>query len=158
MSILIIEDDLRGKKITQLLQNHMDFMVSQSPAESVHALDLDKLRVPEITFWSAWDENNPQCLLGCMALKMLSSNHAEIKSMHVTEASRGRGLSKVLCQFVIDEAKKRKCTRLSLETGTGDAFEPAHRLYKSFGFEICSPFGDYFMDMNSQCMTLYFEG
>lgn len=143
-------DDLTGPEIAKLLQNHLQHLSSISPPESMHALNLDALRKPEITFWSVWDTNE---LLGCGALKELSAEHAEIKSMRTDSAHLRKGVASHLLQHIIHEAKKRKYSRLSLETGAGKIFEPAHRLYAKFDFKPCGPFGDYREDPNSLFLT-----
>ncbi len=113
-------------------------------------LDLDDLRAPEVTFWTAWEEED---LLGCGALKALDDVHGEIKSMHTAEAHRGKGVAARLLQHIIDEAQKRSFRRLSLETGSMEAFSPARRLYEKFGFVECPPFADYRLDPYSLFMT-----
>ena len=150
MTITVQIDDLSGPEIGRLLQAHLDFAAKITPAGSGHALDLDALRKPELTFWTAWEE---QALQGCVALKELSQRHGEIKSMHTAQASRGRGVAKNLLQHLIDESMSRGYDRLSLETGNSEGFLPAQRLYQSFGFERCEPFGDYINDPFSFCMT-----
>jgi putative acetyltransferase len=121
-----------------------------SPPESIHALDLDELRKPEITFWTAWSGN---ALLGCGALKELDSLHGEIKSMRTAFAHRRKGIARAILTHIIEEARKRSYARLSLETGSMQAFEPAQRLYASFGFTYCPPFAEYIEDPNSVFMT-----
>lgn len=143
-------DDLTGPEIIDLLIEHRNSMFEHSPPESVHALDLDALRKPDITFWSAWDDGE---LLGCGALKELDDSHAEIKSMRTARARLRKGVAREILTHVIDEAKTRGLKRLSLETGAADAFEPARRLYSSFGFEFSGPFGDYVEDPFSVFMT-----
>jgi putative acetyltransferase len=117
----------------------------------VHALDLEALRAPEITFWTLWDGSH---LLGCGALKELDPLHGEIKSMHTAEARRRTGVGARILTHIIDEARRRGYRRLSLETGSPAAFAPARALYARFGFVICGPFGNYRKDPYSICMTL----
>lgn len=143
-------DDLRGPKIAELLNIHLDFARAVSPPGSVHALDLEALRAPHISFWTAWDGER---LLGCGALKELDSTHGEIKSMHTAKAARGRGVAAALLTRVIGEARLRGYQRLSLETGVTEDFAPARKLYQRFGFDTCAPFADYFADPFSVCMT-----
>src|SRR6202171_5909248 len=126
-------------------------MYELSPPESVHALDLEKLRKPEITFWSAWEGS---LLLGCGALKELDQKHGEVKSMRTPKALRRRGAGRVILAHVIEVARSRAYERLSLETGSNEAFKPAQRLYESFGFTYCGPFGEYPEHLNSVFMTL----
>ncbi|WP_088189245.1 GNAT family N-acetyltransferase [Desulfosporosinus sp. FKA] len=118
--------------------------------EVLHALGLESLRKPEITFWSAWEEDE---LVGCGALKELDRQHGEIKSMRTSSSHRRKGIAKGVLQHIIEEAKRRGYQRLSLETGSIDAFEPSKRLYISFGFQYCEPFSDYIEDPNSVFMT-----
>lgn len=143
-------DDLRGPEIAELLLEHMGHMESVSPPESRHALDIEGLRQPGITFWSAWDDAG---LLGCIALKGLDAGHAELKSMRTVAAHLRKGVAAALLQHVIDEAGRRGYRRISLETGSMDYFEPARQLYSKFGFTFCGPFGSYREDPNSVFMT-----
>ena len=143
-------DDLRGPEIQELLREHLRNMREVSPPESVHALDLDALRRPEVTFWTVWEEGE---LLGCGALKELDAGHAEIKSMRTAARHRRKGVAKLLLAWIVEEAVRRGYSRLSLETGSMEFFEPARRLYASFGFHDCAPFADYLEDPNSVFMT-----
>lgn len=149
--MLIEVDDLTRPEVHALLNEHLQNMHALGPPESVHALDLDKLRQPGITFWSAWDG---PLLVGCGALKELDARHAEVKSMRTPAAHRRRGAGRAILTHLINEARSRGYARLSLETGTVDAFIPAHRLYQSFGFSFCGPFAGYVEDPNSVFMTL----
>lgn len=144
-------DDLTHPVIHALLNEHLQSMYALSPPESVHALDLEKLRKPEITFWSAWDGD---MLLGCGALKKLDDTHGEVKSMRTPLAIRRRGAGRAILEHIIAVARSRGYQRLSLETGTVDAFKPAQKLYESVGFTTCGPFADYRVDPNSVFMTL----
>lgn len=144
-------DDLSRPAIHALLEEHLRNMHELGPPESVHALDLDKLRRPEITFWSAWDG---ELLLGCGALMALDPRHGEVKSMRTPAAHRRTGAGRALLMHIIETARARGYERLSLETGSVAAFEPAHRLYESAGFVRTGPFGDYVEDVNSVFMTL----
>ncbi len=146
-------DDLRGPEIHALLDEHLRNMRAISPPESVHALDLDALRRPDITFWTAWSGD---ALLGCGALKELSPTHGEIKSMRTPEARRRQGAGRAILAHIIEEARRRGYARLSLETGPTATFRPAHELYASFGFTYCPPFGDYVEDPHSAFMTRLF--
>jgi putative acetyltransferase len=150
-AVLIRVDDLRSPEIAELLAAHVAFCRASSPPESTHVLDLDALRSPEVTFWSAWDGLR---LMGCAALKELDPSHGEIKSMHTAARFRGRGVGLRLLERVADEARSRGYRRLSLETGSMQAFAPARALYARFGFAVCEPFGDYRLDPNSVFMTL----
>jgi putative acetyltransferase len=143
-------DDLKGPKIQELLQDHLRNMALLSPPESVHALDLEALRQPEITFWTIWEGDE---LLGCGALKELDPQHGEIKSMRTAEPHLRKGVATSMVKHILEEARRRRYRRLSLETGSMAAFAPAHQLYASFGFVYCGPFADYIEDPNSVFMT-----
>jgi putative acetyltransferase len=143
-------DDLRGSEIHKLLEEHLQSALLHSPPESVHALDIEGLRRPEITFWTAWEDGE---LLGCGALKELDSQHGEIKSMRTATAHLRKGVARSLLEHIIAEARSRGYRRLSLETGSMAAFEPARTLYAGFGFTNCAPFADYVEDPYSVCMT-----
>ncbi|MDX2044186.1 MAG: GNAT family N-acetyltransferase [Acidobacteriota bacterium] len=143
-------DDLTGSEIRALLEEHLKNMHEISPPESVHALDIAKLQQPDITFWTAWEGGE---LLGCGALRELDLTHGEVKSMRTAAAHRRKGVARVALEHIIAEAKSRSYARLSLETGSQKEFEPARRLYESFGFVSCSPFAEYEEDPNSVFMT-----
>lgn len=147
-------DDLRGPAIAKLLGEHLRSMALHSPPESVHALDLDALRAPAVTFWSAWQSS---ALVGCAALKELSPHngqgHGEIKSMRTAASHLRRGVAAQLLSHVLEVARQHSYSRLSLETGSADAFAPARRLYARFGFKLCPPFADYSLDPYSIFMT-----
>lgn len=147
-------DDLRGPEIAALLEAHLKLMRDTSPPESVHALDLDGLRRPEVTFWTVWEGAT---LLGCGALKELDPTQGEIKSMHTAAAARGKGVARAMLSHILAEARRRGYRRLSLETGSPEAFAPARALYAGFGFSYCEPFGDYVLDPFSVFMTLELE-
>ena len=132
----IREDDLTGKKIAALLREHLENMNEISPPESVHALDLEALRSPDITFWTAWEKNE---LLGCGALKELDLRTGEIKSMRTVTIYRRRGVASKILEHIIKEAKLRAYDCLNLETGSFPEFVPAQALYKRYGFEYRSP-------------------
>ena len=144
-------DDLSRPEIHALLNEHLQNMYALSPPESVHALDLERLRRPEITFWTAWEGTQ---LVGCGALKELDPLHGEIKSMRTPETVRRRGAGRVILNHIIAVARTRGYQRLSLETGSMEAFTPAQKLYESAGFSYCGPFGEYIDDPNSAYMTL----
>ena len=147
-------DDLTGTEVRALLAEHLRNMHQLSPPESVHALDLTALLKPEITFWTVWFHGE---LLGCGALKELTPAHGEIKSMRTASTHRRKGVARATLQHIIAEARRRSYTRLSLETGTFPAFEPARRLYETFGFTYCSPFAGYTEDPNSVFLTRTLE-
>ena len=149
--MLIKKDDLSGEEIRALLQQHLDDMALHSPPESIHALDLAALRRPEVTFWTAWHNAS---LMGCGALKELNAKHGEIKSMRTATRHLRKGVAAGLLDHILAEARQRSCERVSLETGSMDAFKPARRLYTRSGFVECMPFSDYKPDPNSIFMTL----
>lgn len=144
-------DDLTRPAVHALLQEHLLSMHELSPPESVHALDLARLRQPEITFWTAWEG---PVLVGCGALKELDRAHGEVKSMRTPNAHRRQGVGRAILRHIIEVARSRSYERLSLETGSMEAFAPARRLYASFGFTRCGPFGEYVEDPHSVFMTL----
>ena len=144
-------DDLGGPEIRELLEEHLRNMRQVSPPESIHALDIEALRRPEISFWTAWEGGE---LLGCGALKQLDPRHAEIKSMRTASDHRRKGVARKILNHLLDEARRRRYGRLSLETGSAPAFEAARTLYASVGFACCPPFADYVDDPNSVFMTL----
>jgi len=147
----IERDDLSRPEIAELLKEHLASMFVHSPPESVHALPIESLRSPDITFWSVWENGE---LLGCGALKELDPQHGEIKSMRTASAHLRKGVARAVVRQIIAEAKQRGYRRLSLETGSMAAFEPARRLYAACGFSYCGPFGDYVNDPNSVFMTM----
>ena len=150
----IVIDRLDGPEIAAFLQAHLDDMRAVSPPESKHALDLDGLKAPTITFWSAYDE---QTLVGCGAIKELGPDGGEIKSMRVHGAARGRGVGSAILRHLITIARGRGYRYLKLETGSMAFFTPAHALYRKHGFVDCEPFGDYRSDPNSLFMALHIE-
>ena len=146
----IVEDDLSGAPIRALLERHFAGMLANSPPESCHFLDFDGLRAGGVTFWSIHKKG---MLAGCGALKMLDGAHGEIKSMRTADAFLRRGVAARMLDHIIAEARVRGVERLSLETGSGAAFEPALALYRRHGFEDCGPFADYRPDPFSRFMT-----
>ena len=144
-------DDLSRPQVHALLEEHLANMHELSPAEQVFALDLNKLRAPDITFWTVWQAD---ALMGCGALRELSPTHGEIKSMRTPAAARGRGAGRAILEHIITVARQRGYTRLSLETGTHAAFGPAHNLYRSKGFEFSGAFGSYLPNEHSVFMEL----
>ena len=143
-------DDLTRPQVHALLQEHLDDMYALSPPESVHALDLARLRGADITFWTLWSGDE---LLGCGALKALDAHHGEIKSMRTVPRHLRKGVAAALLAHIIDEATQRRYGRLSLETGSMAAFAPARALYAGFGFVACGPFADYVEDPYSVFMS-----
>jgi putative acetyltransferase len=143
-------DDLKSPEIIQLLRVHLQSVALHSPAESVHALDLDALRKPEVMFWSVWENSE---LMGCGAIKELDPRHGEIKSMRTASQHLRKGVAARLVGHILEESRRRFYQRLSLETGSMDAFAPARSLYAKFGFKPCGPFADYVEDPYSVFMT-----
>lgn len=151
----IVEDDLTGPEIRALLEVHFAGMLANSPAGSCHFLDFEGLNAPDVTFWSIWAKNEKgDELAGCGALKELDATHSEIKSMRTHADHLRKGAAAQMLEHIIATAKERGYRRLSLETGSGDAFDAAHGLYLRYGFEYCPPFGDYVEDPFSRFMTL----
>jgi putative acetyltransferase len=144
-------DDLRGPEIAAFLEEHLQDMRAASPPESKHALDLEGLRRPEITFWTVWD--GPM-LAACGAIKQLDAGHGEIKFMRTAAAFKQKGVASLLLAHILETARLRGYRRLSLEIGSMAFFEPARRLYAKSGFAYCGPFADYKEDPNSVLMSL----
>jgi putative acetyltransferase len=148
--IEIRRDDLSGAEVRTLIRSHLDGMHETSPPESVHALDLEDLRHPSITFWSAWVDGQ---LAGIAALKAIDAERGELKSMRVDDRHRGSGVGRALLRHIIAEARRRGMSSLWLETGSPEDFVPAQRLYESEGFRRCGPFEEYAEDPFSVFMT-----
>jgi uncharacterized protein (DUF924 family)/GNAT superfamily N-acetyltransferase len=149
--VRIVRDDLSRPEVRALLEEHLAHMYEVTPPESVHALDVDGLRQPDVTFWTLWQGAE---LLGCGALKEVAPDHGEVKAMRTPQALRGRGAAKALLAHIVSEARARGYHRLSLETGSMEAFRPARGLYERAGFGYCGPFAGYGPDPNSVFMTL----
>ena len=155
-------DDLSDPRIALFLEEHLQDMRATSPPESVHALDLSKLRDPSVHFWSAWlpAEHGPldgtldSTLVGTGAIKRLDAQHAELKSMRTAAAFRGQGIAKQVLLHILEQSRALGLQRLSLETGTQPFFAPAHQLYLAHGFEPCGPFGSYTLDPHSCFLTM----
>ena len=143
-------DDLTGAATRALIARHLAGMRDSSPPESVHAYDIDKLRAPDVTFWSVWIGDE---LAGCGALKVLDERRGELKSMRVADAYLGRGIGRAILEHLMAEARTRGLESLWLETGSAPAFLPALRLYESAGFVRCGPFEGYVDDPFSVFMT-----
>jgi putative acetyltransferase len=151
----IILDALDGPEIAAFLSEHIEEMRSTTPLESKHALDLDGLRQPDVTFWSAYDGG---VLVGCGAIKRLDDvngedDHAELKSMRTAADRKRSGVASAILDHILGEARRMGFARISLETGSADFFRPARGLYEKYGFTYCEPFGDYVLDPNSVFMT-----
>ena len=147
----IVVDDLSGPAIAAFLTEHIEEMRSITPLESKHALDLDGLRRPEITFWSVLDGDD--AVVGCGAVKALDASHAELKSMRTAQARKRSGIASLLLAHILAEATRMGFARISLETGSADFFRPARSLYEKYGFDYCEPFADYRLDPHSVFMT-----
>ncbi|QMV42043.1 GNAT family N-acetyltransferase [Cohnella cholangitidis] len=143
-------DELTDAKVITLINEHLQGMFENSPPESVHALGLEKLKKADITFWSAWEQDE---LLGIGALKELDVTHGEVKSMRTVSSHLRRGVARRILEHIIAISKERGYRRLSLETGSMEAFEPARKLYERLGFQYCEPFSDYIEDPYSAFMT-----
>ncbi len=150
-TIEIRTDDLSGEATRRLIALHLAGMHDTSPPESVHALDVDALRQPSLSVWSAWVDGE---LAGVGALKTIDADRGEIKSMRVDDRFRGAGVGRALLRHIVGEARDRGMSSLWLETGTTDDFAPAQRLYESEGFVVCGPFDRYTLDPFSVFMTL----
>lgn len=151
--VVVVEirtDDLTGSKVIALIEEHLQGMSEDSPPESVHALNLDGLRKPEVTFWSAWEQDE---LLGIGALKELDATHGEVKSMRTSSSHLRKGVAKKILAHIIAISIERGYTRLSLETGSMESFAPARKLYENLSFQYCNPFSDYIEDPYSVFMT-----
>ena len=144
-------DDLSRPQVIALLEEHLRDMYELSPPDKVFALDASRLKAPNIAFWTAWDG---ELLLGCAALKELSSAEGEIKSMRTPSALRRTGAGRALLNHIIEVARSRAYRVLYLETGRQPAFSPAQTLYSSAGFKLCGPFGQYRENGNSVFMSL----
>lgn len=149
-NIKITQDNLKNSQVITLLEEHHGDMLKHSPETSVHALDVSTLQHSDITFWTAWFDNN---LAGCIALKKLTHDHAELKSMRTAEKYLNKGVASTLLAHIIDIAAEQHYTTISLETGTATAFSSAQKLYKKFGFVECPPFSNYEKDPYSMFFT-----
>lgn len=147
----IVEGGLDDPRVQALVAAHAARARAETGRGSAHALDASALTAPDVTFWSVWEG---AAVVGIGALKRLSGDHGEVKSMHTAEAARGRGVASALLRHIIAAARARGITRLSLETGAWPYFDPARAFYARHGFVPCPPFGDYRDDPNSVFMTL----
>lgn len=147
----IVEDDLASPEIAALLRDHAQGMFEASPPDSIHTLNIESLRSPEITMWSAWEG---PVLLGCGALKKLDAEAGEVKSMRTVDAHLGKGVATAILQHLLSVAGQRGYRKVYLETGSAPAFAPAHSFYQKAGFSYCGPFADYTEDPFSRFMVL----
>lgn len=150
----IVKGNVRDPQVVALLEQHLQSMKQQSPIESVHALDLDELEKSEVTFISLWSGNT---LAGIGAIKQLTENHAEIKSMKTADKFKKRGVATQILNQLISIARRKKIRKISLETGTAEGFQAAHNFYRKMGFIECEPFSNYQYDPNSLYMTTTLE-
>ena len=148
--LTLIEGNFDNPEVNQLLIKHFIELRAASPEGSAHVLDIPGLKVPSIKFWSLWDKNK---LMGCGALKFLDQAHGEFKSIRIHDDYRGKGNGIKIITHLIEEAKKLDIKRISIETGAGNFFEPARKLFDKCGFKPCSPFAHYKKDINSQYLT-----
>ena len=146
-----IEGNFDNSEVNNLLKKHFIELRSVSPTGSTHVLDIEGLKDPSIKFWSLWENNK---LVGCGALKFLEENHGEFKSIRVADEFKKKGIGERIINHLIEEAKKLKISKLSIETGAGDFFLPARNLFSKFGFKSCPPFAHYKDDPNSCYYTL----
>jgi len=149
--ILVVKGDLSDAAVIALLGEHLQGMADHSPPESSYALDLQGLRGPDISFWTAWDGND---LCGCCALKELDANHGEIKSMRTAATHLRKGVAAAMLEHIVAESRRRSYDRLSLETGSGPGFDAALAFYEKSCFVYCGPFADYRDNPFSRFMTL----
>ena len=145
-----IEGNFDHPEVNELLIKHFIELRAASPKGSAHVLDIPGLKIPSIKFWSLWEDEK---LLGCGALKFLDNGHGEFKSIRVHDNFRKKGNGIKIIKYLIDEAKKLNISRLSIETGAGDFFKPARKLFKKCNFEPCEPFAHYKDDKNSIYLT-----
>jgi putative acetyltransferase len=150
----IVEGHLDDPRVIELLETHLTSARAQTAPGSAHALDLTGLKSPDISVWTMWQDAT---LVGVGALKRLSDHHGEVKSMHTARAMRGKGAGSAMLRHIIAAAKARGMSRVSLETGSWEYFDPARRLYRKHGFVECPPFADYVLDPNSVFMSLDFD-
>jgi putative acetyltransferase len=149
--IRIVEGDLRDPGVVDLLHIHLTSARAETAPGSAHALDLTGLQSPDISFWTIWDD---ETLIGVGALKRLTADHGEVKSMHTAQSMRGKGAGTAMLRHIIATARASGISRLSLETGSWEYFRPARAFYRSHGFVECPPFADYVLDPNSVFMSL----
>ena len=145
-----IEGNFDNLEVNELLTKHFSELRAASPEGSAHVLDIPGLKVSSIKFWSLWDDEK---LIGCGALKFLDQAHGEFKSIRIHDNFRKQGKGIEVINHLINEAKKLKIRRLSIETGASDFFIPARKLFKKTGFSVCEPFAHYKKDINSVYLT-----
>ena len=149
-----IEGNFDNSEVNELLTKHFVELRAASPEGSAHVLDIPGLKIPSIKFWSLWDDKK---LIGCGALKFLSKEHGEFKSIRIHDKFRKQGYGINVINHLINEAKKLEIKRLSIETGAGDFFIPARKLFEKTGFTKCEPFAHYKEDVNSVYLTMIID-
>ena len=152
--MISIEGNFENREVNKLLIKHFEELKSVSPEGSAHVLDIPGLKTSSIKFWSIWQDN---VLIGCGALKFLDQNHGEFKSIRVVDNFRKKGFGFKIIKHLIKEAKKLNINILSLETGSGDFFIPARKLFEKSGFKVCEPFAHYKKDVNSVYLTKFID-
>ena len=150
MHVVITVEESLTDELAQVLKAHWLFCTSSTPIEHVYALDASKLFTPDITVFGARLDGE---LVGVGAMRKLDGEHAELKSMHTLAKSRGLGVGKAMVAHIEDFARSSGIKRMSLETGTNEAFKPARELYKSLGYRSCEAFGEYVLSEDNMCMT-----
>jgi len=153
--MMITPGDFSNPRVIDLLHIHLSSARAETAPGSAHALDLTELQSPNVSFWTIWEG---EVLLGIGALKRLSPDHGEVKSMHTAQSARRRGVGSAMLRHIIAGARKSGMSRLSLETGSWEYFRPARALYASHGYVECAPFADYVLDPNSVFMSLDLRG
>jgi putative acetyltransferase len=151
----ITQGDISDPRVIDLLHIHLTSARAETAPGRAHALDLTELQSPNVSFWTIWEG---EVLVGVGALKRLSPDHGEVKSMHTAQSARRRGVGGAMLRHIIANARKSGMSRLSLETGSWEYFRPAQALYRSHGFVECAPFADYVFDPNSVFMSLDLRG
>jgi putative acetyltransferase len=151
VTLRIVPGDFGDPRVADLVRHHFTTARAATASGSAHALDLSGLCSPDVSFWTIWDDDT---LLGIGALKRLSADHGEVKSMHTAQAVRRKGAGSAMLRHIVAAARAGGMSRLSLETGSWDYFRPARSFYQRHGFVVCPPFADYVLDPNSVFMTL----
>ncbi|MDB2651929.1 GNAT family N-acetyltransferase [Candidatus Pelagibacter bacterium] len=145
-----IEGNFDNPEVHELLTKHFVELRAASPEGSTHVLDIPGLKDKSIKFWSLWQD---EMLMGCGALKFLEKDHGEFKSIRIHDNFRRMGNGVNVINHLINEAKKLNIKKISIETGAGEFFKPARKLFKQCDFEICDPFAHYIEDVNSVYLT-----
>ena len=149
-----IEGNFDNPEVNELLTKHFIELRAASPEGSAHVLDINGLKVPSIKFWSLWENDK---LLGCGALKFLDNEHGEFKSIRIHDNFREQGYGIKVINHLINKAKILKIKKISIETGAGNFFIPARKLFKKTGFDVCEPFAHYKEDVNSVYLTMLID-